>query len=154
MSWLQTGEKVWGGCLRPMIIKVWQAELESHILGHVIAIILPINDVCIIVTWLPFIHCDETNRSSWLRKWKTTTNLEQSNQSKNKNRHGNIWNVFLLMGNSQWCLYNTQIGCSTLSQEYCKLIGFQLEINEKATFNINMPYRSEVVTHSGWLDRW
>ena len=40
--------------------------------------------------------------------------------------HVKIGIIFLFIGNSQWCLYNTQsilIGCSTLSQEYCKLIG-------------------------------
>ena len=39
----------------------------------------------------------------------------------------NIGIVFLFIGNSLWCLYNTQlilIGCSTFSQEYCKLIGY------------------------------
>ena len=39
--------------------------------------------------------------------------------------HVNIGIVFLFIGNSLWCLYNTQsnlIGCSILSQEYCKLI--------------------------------
>ena len=33
------------------------------------------------------------------------------------------------------------IGCSTLSQEYCKMIGFYWKIiNETASSNINMPY--------------
>ena len=31
------------------------------------------------------------------------------------------------------------IGCTTLSQLYCKLIGGYWKKNEKATFSINMP---------------
>ena len=41
--------------------------------------------------------------------------------------HVYIGIIFLCIGNSQWRLYKTQsilIGCSTLSQEYCKPIGF------------------------------
>ena len=37
------------------------------------------------------------------------------------------------------------IGCSALSQEYCKLIGSYWKNNEKATLNINMPY------YTAWL---
>ena len=43
--------------------------------------------------------------------------------------------------NSDWLL-NTQ-------SRVLKADWLILEINEKATFNINMPYRSAVVTHSG-----
>ena len=42
--------------------------------------------------------------------------------------------VFLLIGNSERCLYNTQsilIGCLTLSQEYCKLIGVYWRLMRK-----------------------
>ena len=39
-------------------------------------------------------------------------------------------------------------GCSTLSQEYCKPIGWYWKKNEQATLNINMPSRSDVMTRT------
>ena len=42
--------------------------------------------------------------------------------------HVNIGIILLRIGNSQSCLYKTRrnlIGCSTASQEYCKLIGWE-----------------------------
>ena len=56
--------------------------------------------------------------------------------------HVNIRIVFFLIGNSQWCLYNTQsilIGCSALSQEYCELIGLYW-ILMRRQLSINLPY--------------
>ena len=46
----------------------------------------------------------------------------------------------LLIPNDAYATLNRiLIGCSTLSLEYRKLIGSYIEINEKATLNINMP---------------
>ena len=60
----------------------WLAESACHFLGHTIVTIWPINNVYTIVNLLPFIRCNEKNRSSWPRKWKIPTNQETNNRYK------------------------------------------------------------------------
>ena len=56
--------------------------------------------------------------------------------------HVNIGIIFLFIWNSQWCLYNTQsvlIGCSTLSQEYYKLIGLYWRLMRRQLWTLTCP---------------
>ena len=53
--------------------------------------------------------------------------------------HVKIGIIFLFIGKSQLCLYNTQsilIGCSTLSQGYCKLIGLWLKLMRRQLWTL------------------
>ena len=46
--------------------------------------------------------------------------------------HVNIGVIFYCIGHPKWCIYSRNpIGCSTLSQEYCKLIGWFWKIVRK-----------------------
>ena len=56
--------------------------------------------------------------------------------------HVNIGIIFLFIGNSQWCLYNTQsilIGCSTLSQEQCNLIDLYWKLMRRQLWTLSWP---------------
>ena len=53
--------------------------------------------------------------------------------------HVYIGIIFLFIGNSNWCLCKTQlilIGCSTPSQEYCKLIGWSWKIMRRQLWTL------------------
>ena len=58
--------------------------------------------------------------------------------------HVNIEIIFSCIGNSQWCLFNL-IGCSKLSQEYCRLIGWYWKIIRKQLCTLTCPIRSQVL---------
>ena len=56
--------------------------------------------------------------------------------------HVNIGIIFLCIGSSQWCLFNTQsilIGCSTLHLECCKLIGWCWKIMRNHLWMLTCP---------------
>ena len=53
--------------------------------------------------------------------------------------HANIGIIFFCIGNPQWCSYNNQpilIGCLTLSQEYCKLIGLYWKLMRRQLWTL------------------
>ena len=61
--------------------------------------------------------------------------------------HFNIGIIILCIGNSLWYLYNTQsnlIGCSTLSQEFLKLIGWCWKIMRRQLWTLTCPIRSSM----------
>ena len=56
--------------------------------------------------------------------------------------HDNLGIILLVNGNSQWCSYNPQsvlICCSTLSQEYCKLIGLYCKLMRRPRWTLTCP---------------
>ena len=64
---------------------------------------------------------------------KQTAN--KSPQSRRIIGHVNIGIIFYCIGNSQWCLYNTQ-SKSELSQEYCKLIFWHWKIMRRQLWTL------------------
>ena len=58
--------------------------------------------------------------------------------------------IFLFIGKFKWCLYKTQsilIGCSTLSQEYCVLAGWDGKIMRRQLWTLTCP----IVVTKWWV---